>query len=141
MESSRFFAKRRIKESRIQVAFEIETDYKYDLKRAKVDEYSKQKKNLHYKTQNLFARNVKIKAAQVTINVNSTKNKSKKCKKVGHSHEARLCKSKKKKRKININTGIKGSMLIEPYLHLAQIMIQVHMKVKVQVVPVAMIVK
>ena len=43
--------------------------------------------------------------------------------------------------KININTGIKGSMLIEPYLHLAQIMIQVHMKVKVQVVPVAMIVK
>lgn len=50
-------------------------------------------------------------------------------------------KEKKKKRKININTGIKGSMLIEPYLHLAQIMIQVHMKVKVQVVPVAMIVK
>lgn len=52
-----------------------------------------------------------------------------------------IVQKKKKKRKININTGIKGSMLIEPYLHLAQIMIQVHMKVKVQVVPVAMIVK
>ena len=50
-------------------------------------------------------------------------------------------KKKKKKRKVNINTGIKGSMLIEPYLHLAQIMIQVHMKVRVQVVPVAMIIK
>ena len=65
-------SRRVIKESRIQAAFEIETDYKYDLKRAKANEYSKQKKNLHYKTQNLFARYVKIK---ITINVNSIKNK------------------------------------------------------------------
>lgn len=63
-------------ESEIQAASQIKTEYKYNVKRVKDCEYSKHsknKRNLHHKTQNLFVGNVRTKAAQVTTNINITK--------------------------------------------------------------------